>query len=81
MKQTVVVIYAMMIHKFVNMKQVVLHIIAMLVIPNHLCSKQSVNTEVDLRNTGSDESLETVLLALKTCVLYCMLKRITQQTT
>ena len=53
----------------------------MLVIPNHLCSKQSVNTEVDLRNTGSDESLETVLLALKTCVQYCKHKRITQQTT
>ena len=50
----------------------------MLVIPNHLCSKQSVNTEVDLRNTGSDESLEAVLHAIKTCMLYCKDKRITQ---
>ena len=47
------------------MKQVLLHMLVMLLIPNHLCSKQSVTSEVDLRNTGSDESLETVLQAIK----------------
>ena len=33
--------------------------LVMLVIPNYLCTKQSVAIEVDLRNTGSDEPFET----------------------